>query len=158
MLNKIVFTTLLIAFVASLTVALPALAQVKVLDQMEMTMDDGSVMVHSLGPTIVGKMLHAWVSLFAAIIIFVLALKFMTGGQLSRPIMLMGFGALGDAVIGLTSTPANHLQNMWIGSLIFSLAVVIAILWIGKIFGAFKMPAKKEISQPSQPDQQNKPQ
>lgn len=98
---------------------------------------DGTV-GHNMGPVFAGKMLHAWVSLGAAIIIFFLALKYMTGGALARPIMLIGFGALGDAIVGLGMAPGDHMKTMWLGALIFSSAVVVGIIWMGKIFGMFQ--------------------
>lgn len=99
---------------------------------------DGMMDHNNMGIVIAGRMLHAWVSLGAAVIIFFLALKFMTGGKLARPIMLIGFGALADAIIGLGMTPGEHMQLMWLGSLIFSASVVVGIIWMGKIFGMFQ--------------------
>lgn len=98
---------------------------------------DGT-MGHNMGPMIAGRMLHAWVSLGAAIVIFFLALKYMTGGKLSRPIMLIGFGAMSDSLIGLTMSPTQHMQWMWLAATIFSVSVIIGILWMGQIFGIFQ--------------------
>lgn len=108
------------------------------MDSMMMAEHTDGTMGHNMGIVIAGKMLHAWVSLGAAVIIFFLALKFMTGGKLARPIMLIGFGALADAIIGLGVTPGEHMQLMWLGSLLFSTSVIVGIIWIGKIFGMFQ--------------------
>lgn len=135
--KKLLFMILTIVFAVNLVAVLPVLAMDQMQDQM--VMDEGEMM----GPTIAGKMLHAWVSLAAAIIIFILAFKFMLGHQMSRPITLIGFGALADALIGLMLTPENHMQNMWLGGLIFSSSVVLGILWIGKIFENLKASGKK---------------
>ena len=99
--------------------------------------EDGAMMLGAMGPTILNRMLHAWVSLVAAIVIFVLALKFLRGGKLAQPVFLIGLGALADALLGLTASPGAHMQTMWLGSLLFSTAVVIAIVWMAKIFGVF---------------------
>lgn len=93
---------------------------------------------HDTGPMLLNGMLHAWVSLAAAIAIFALGLKYMVGGKLSRPIMLMGFGALADAIVGLFFTSSSHLDYMWLGSLAFSLSVVFGIIWMASIFGVFQ--------------------
>lgn len=93
---------------------------------------------HNTGPILLNGMLHAWVSLIAAIAIFALALKYMVGGKLSRPIMLMGFGALTDSIIGLFFTSSSHLNYMWLGSLVFSVSVVLGIIWMANIFGVFQ--------------------
>lgn len=90
------------------------------------------------GPMFYNIMLHAWVSLLAAIAIFILGLKYMVGGKLSRPIMLMGFGALTDALIGIFFSSYSHLDYMWFGSLAFSLSVVLGIIWMANIFGVFQ--------------------
>lgn len=90
------------------------------------------------GPVFYNVMLHAWVSLLAAVAIFMLGLKYMVGGRLSRPIMLMGFGALTDAIIGIFFSSYSHLDYMWIGSLVFSLSVILGIIWMAQIFGVFQ--------------------
>lgn len=97
---------------------------------------------HNTGPILLNSMLHAWVSLAAAIAIFALALKYMVGGKLSRPIMLMGFGALTDAIIGLFFTSSSHLNYMWLGSLVFSVSVILGIIWMANIFGVFQKQIK----------------
>ena len=97
---------------------------------------------HDTGPILLNSMLHAWVSLAAAIAIFALALKYMVGGKLSRPIMLMGFGALTDAIIGLFFTSSSHLNYMWLGSLVFSVSVILGIIWMANIFGVFQKQIK----------------
>jgi hypothetical protein len=113
------------------------------MDDSMMVMEDGTMMMgHSMGPTIGGRMLHAWVSLMAAIVIFFIALRYMAGGKLAQPIMLIGIGALVDGLMGLISSPADHMMTMWIGALVFSSSVVLAIIWIGKIFGVFSMKTK----------------
>ena len=103
-----------------------------------------SHIMRDIGPTIAGKMLHAWISLAGAVLIFALALKFMVGGALARPIMLIGFGVLADAIIGLFLTDAEHMDLMWVGSLLSSLSIVFAILWVAQIFGVFQF--KKQAS------------
>lgn len=89
------------------------------------------------GPVFAGRMLHAWTSLLAGIIIFFLALKYITGGKLALPMMLIGFGALSDAVFGLIISPANNMEFVWLGNLIFSVSVVLGIIWMGYLFGSF---------------------
>jgi hypothetical protein len=97
----------------------------------------GTIEISNAGPMFAGRMLHAWTSLIAAIIIFFLALKYMTGGKLAYPIMLIGLGALSDAVFGLMTSPANNIEFAWLGNLIFSVAVVFAVIWMGYLFGGF---------------------
>jgi hypothetical protein len=109
-------------------------------ETMGTVMEDGTIMEHSMGPLIAERMLHAWVSLVAAMVIIFLAMM-MGGGALRWPIMLIGLGAMADAGLGLVARPGEHMQVMWIGSFIFSSAVVIAIIWIGKIFGVFNKKA-----------------
>lgn len=94
--------------------------------------------VINMGPVIVGKMLHAWISLAAAIVIFILTLKFMAGGKLAAPILLIGLGALIDAMIGFFPPHQGHMETMWIGTLAFSGAVVVGTIWMAQIFGAFQ--------------------
>ncbi|MBI2577578.1 MAG: hypothetical protein HYV77_01905 [Candidatus Wildermuthbacteria bacterium] len=103
-----------------------------------------SHLMENIGPTLWGKMLHAWIALAGAVLIFSLALKFMVGGALARPIMLIGFGVLADAIVGLFLTDAEHMNLMWLGSLLSSGAIVLAIIWIAQIFGVFQF--KKQAS------------
>ena len=58
--------------------------------------------------------------------------------------MLIGFGVLADAIVGLFLTDAEHMDLMWVGSLLSSLSIVFAILWIAQIFGVFQF--KKQSS------------
>lgn len=97
----------------------------------------GAIMSSSIGPVFAGRMLHAWTSLVAAVIIFFLALKYMKGGKLAQPIMLIGIGALSDAVIGLIISPINNMEFLWMGNLIFSVTVVLGVVWMGYLFGGF---------------------
>ena len=125
--------------------AIFAFAPIAFAQEEEKQMEEGTVMAgngsmtmeNTMGPVVADRMLHAWVSLAAAIVIFIIALKYMAGGQLAKPVMLMGVGALGDSLSGLIPPPEIHMQWMWLGSLIFSTSVVLAILWMGKIFGVF---------------------
>ena len=116
------------------------------LNAQSMDMNAGEETMHEMemGPMIADRMLHAWISALAAIIIFSLALKYMTGGALARPIMLMGLGALMDAMIGLFPSHEGHMETMWIGSLIFSTSVVVGIIWMANIFGVFVKKTKQE--------------
>jgi len=97
--------------------------------------DEMSTQTH-LGPVFAGKMLHAWIALIAGILIIIVA-SFMRGGQLMWPILLIGVGALADAAIGLIPAPGEHLQVMWIAVLVFNSSVVLAVIWIARIFGIF---------------------
>lgn len=139
--NKI-FIAFISIMILSFLLITPVFAQMQTdtgnMEQIMTSEHADGTMGHNMGPMIAGRMLHAWVSLAAAIIIFFLALKYMTGGKLSRPIMLIGFGALGDSLIGLTMTPTQHMQWMWLAATIFSVSVVIGILWMGSIFGVFQ--------------------
>lgn len=101
-------------------------------------MDENLPVNGHTGPVLFNNMLHAWVSLAAAIVIFILALKYMVGGKLARPIMLIGFGALSDAIIGLFFTSSSHLDYMWLGSLAFGFSVVLGIIWMANIFGVLQ--------------------
>jgi len=138
--KTLIITSSSLILALSLFLALPVFAQdmgmEKGVTEESMAMDSGSI-ARMMGPVFAGRMLHAWVSLGAAIVIFILALKYLVGGAISRPIMLIGFGALGDALLGLVPSPQVHMQFMWLGSLIFSLSVILGILWMAKIFGVF---------------------
>ena len=134
-------------FVVFVLLAVCSFIFTPVLAQQSMMSDQpaqDSHIMRDIGPTIAGKMLHAWISLAGAVLIFALALKFMVGGALARPIMLIGFGVLADAIVGLFLTDAEHMDLMWVGSLLSSLSIVFAILWIAQIFGVFQF--KKQSS------------
>ncbi len=73
-----------------------------------------------------GLMLSGWINLALALICFVLAYRIRA--VLSGPIVLIGVGALINTLICATGV------YIWLGAAMSALAVVIAILWIMKIF------------------------
>jgi hypothetical protein len=85
-------------------------------------------------PVIFGKALQTWVSLIAAIIIFILAFKYMKGGKLGKPVLVIGAGALADALLGLFLPIEAYAQLRWASGLIFSVSVIFAVFWMEKIF------------------------
>ena len=96
------------------------------------------IYMNALGPVIFERMLHSWVALVAAIIVFILALKYMKGGYLARPILLIGFGSLADGLLGIALPPALYASWMWIGSLILTVCIIIAVFWMEKLFRAMQ--------------------
>ena len=106
--------------------------------------DTVNLLGHDMGPVFAGKMVHAWIALIAGILIVIVA-SFMRGGQLMWPILLIGIGALTDAALGLIPSPEEHLQIMWIAVLIFNLSVLLAVVWIAKIFGIFQKQQLRPI-------------
>ena len=86
------------------------------------------------GPVVFGKMLQSWVSLFAAAIILLLTSTYMKGGYLARPLFLIGAGALVNALMGLVLPLSLFMHWMWLGELIFSSCVIVAIFWMEKLF------------------------
>lgn len=136
--KKLIFTTALALMILGLVFAMLFFADPDV----AMTGGSADLLLYR-GPLLAGRMLYAWVSFVAAILIFILAVEYMAGGELSKPILLMGFGALVDAQIGLLLPPAVHVQFMWLGSLVFSMTVVLGIIWMAQIFGVFKSTRKR---------------
>lgn len=120
--------------VAGWLTAWPALAQEMVGDKMAAT----QLPEHIMGPILGGRMLHAWLGLGAAVVIFFLTLGMMRGGRLAQPIFLIGLGVLADALIGVVLPPLEHAKWMWLGSLMLNGAIVVAVLWIAQIFGVFR--------------------
>jgi len=97
-----------------------------------------------------GRVAYAWTSFIAAIIIFVLVFKFMAGGQLARPITIIGFGSLANALIGFIPivsevylerfiSPTVEVQLLWFGSLVFHISVIIGVFGIAKVFGLLRV-------------------
>jgi hypothetical protein len=93
------------------------------------------------------RMLPAWVSLGGAIVMLVLGTKHMAGGNLAKPFILIGWGALIDALtqifgslilIGLLPGSLPHAQFILIGGLFFRFSVVFGVVWIAHIFGVLK--------------------
>jgi len=101
-------------------------------------MFSGIVEMSPIGPVIFDRVLNAWASLVAAIIIFLLALTYMKGGYLARPILVIGVGALTDAIVGLALPPVLYAEWAWVGSLVLSFCIIIAVFWMERLFRALR--------------------
>jgi len=93
------------------------------------------------------SMFPAWISLAGAIIVIVLASKYMTGGALAKPFKLIGIGILIDALVQISSSlisagvimsPPFYSQIFLVFGLIFRLLVVAGVIWIAGIFGVLR--------------------
>jgi len=89
-----------------------------------------------IGPVLFGRVLHAWVLLIASVIIFTLVLKYMKGGYLARPLLLIGFGILVSALLGISVPPSVYISWTWVGDIVISVCVIVAIFWIERLFTA----------------------
>lgn len=132
-----------IAFITSFSILLASILSFATVFAAEMADMGGEVGEHSanftsMGPMIAGRMLHGWSSLVAALVLFFLGFKTMKGGRMAKPIILIGIGALIDASIGLFPPGEEHIKYMWLGSLVFSSSVVLAVIWLNYILGVFK--------------------
>jgi hypothetical protein len=106
-----------------------------------------SDLIETISTDFILQMLPAWVSLGGAIVMLVLGTKYMSGGSLAKPFVLIGWGALIDALaqivgslvlIGLLPEVTSYEQIVLIGGLFFRLSVVFGITWIAHIFGVLK--------------------
>lgn len=92
-------------------------------------------------------MFPAWISLAGAVIVMVLASKYMAGGALAKPFKLIGFGILVDALAqiisplissGLVMAPPFYGHIVLTAGLVFRLSVVAGVIWIAGIFGVLR--------------------
>jgi hypothetical protein len=106
-----------------------------------------SGLIETIDSSFILQMLPAWVSLGGAIVMLVLGIKYMSGGSLAKPFVLIGWGALIDALaqiigslilIGLLPGSSSYKQIVLIGGLFFRFSVVFGITWIAHIFGVLK--------------------
>jgi hypothetical protein len=104
-------------------------------------------LIQTIDADFIYRMLPAWVSLGGAIVLIILASKYMAGGSLAKPFMLIGWGAFIDALaqifdslilIGIFSSTSLSVQMIFIGGLFFRLSVVFGVIWIASIFGVLK--------------------
>jgi len=103
--------------------------------------------ISAIDTSFILKMLPAWISLAGAAVMLTLALKYMTGGSLAKPFILIGWGVLIDGLIRILDSlvfirllPESYLytQVIFTGSLVFRLFVVFGVIWIASIFGILK--------------------
>ncbi len=97
----------------------------------------GGVVYTSNEPIIFQKTLQTWVSFIAAAIILVLAFKYMKGGRLSGPMIVIGIGAFANALMGFVLPFETYVELAWFGNVVFSLSVIFAVFWMEKIFTSF---------------------
>lgn len=93
---------------------------------------------------ILGPIIPAWVALVSGILIIIFALH-MRGGKIMWPFMLLGLGQLFDAAVGLVPSPEQYAEFFLYLGPVFNLVVLIAVIWIGSLFGVIQ---KKRPSKP----------
>jgi len=99
-------------------------------------------LIDAVAPLFTSRTAHAWVALAAGVIVTLLAVS-LKGGKLMWPILLIGLGALVSASLGLFPDEEQGMRLAWVASLVFNLAVVLGIFWMGRILGVFRSRRKK---------------